>query len=85
MGDKEFVFDAKEMRKIEVTCEHCGTGIVFDCSDEKIGVPHTCPSCNTQDTQMYSWLGGYRKWYQAIISSKKQFNFRVREKQDAKL
>ena len=80
MGDKEFVFNAKEMRVIEVTCDHCGTGIVFDCANEGTGVPLRCPSCNTEDQQMYSWLLGYRKLYQAITSSKKAFKFRVAEK-----
>lgn len=81
MGDKEFVFDAKEMRIIEVICEHCGTGIVFDCTNEKPHVPHSCPGCGVQDQEMFSWLTGYKKWYTAIAGSKKQFRFRVAEKQ----
>ena len=77
MGENELVFDAKEMKVIEVTCQ-CGTGIVFDCTNDKAAVPHVCPGCSNSDGKMQSWLLGYKQWHAAITGSDKQFHFRVR-------
>jgi hypothetical protein len=81
MGERESIFNAKEMRIIEITCDQCGTGVVFDSANEGGAVPIRCPGCNAEDQQMFSWLLGYRKGYQAITSSQKVFKFRVPEKQ----
>ena len=80
MGETELIFDAKEMKVIQVTCANCGLGIVFDCTNEKARPPAQCPGCNLIDQEMYSWLTGYQKWYIAIVGSKKAFHFRVTSK-----
>lgn len=77
MGEKELIFDAKEMRAVEVTCPKCGAGIVFDSANDKQPPPARCPSCHHEDMEMFSWLTGYRKWYQAVAASEKRFRFRV--------
>jgi hypothetical protein len=79
VGEHELIFDAKEMRVIEVVCPKCGGGVVFDAANESQSPPSRCPSCESggNDPEMSSWLGGYRKWYQAIVGSQKKFRFRV--------
>ena len=83
MGEREAVFDAIEMRVIEVICPKCGGGVVFDAANETQKAPASCPSCNVgTDQEMFSWLSGYRAWYQAISKSQKKFKFRVRLKNE---
>jgi len=77
MGEHELILNAKEMRVVEVICPSCGAGVVFDAGNDQQNAPSRCPGCAKDDTEMYSWLTGYRKWYQAIVSSQKQFRFRV--------
>jgi len=77
MGEHELILNAKEMRIVEVICPICKAGVIFDAGDDKMRAPSRCPSCATDDPEMYTWLGGYRKWYQAIAASQKQFRFRV--------
>ena len=77
MGEHELIFNAKEMRIVEVICPICGGGVIFDAADDGQKAPVSLSSCASDDEEMYSWLNGYRKWYQAITHSQKQFRFRV--------
>ncbi len=77
MGEHELILNAKEMRVIEVICAKCGAGVIFDSANDSQQPPSRCPSCEVSDPEMFSWLSGYRKWYQAIANSQKQFRFRV--------
>jgi hypothetical protein len=77
MGEHEIVFNAREMKIVEVTCHKCGVGSVLDCSNEKSGIPRGCPGCGLVDETLFAWLNGYRKWYQAIAGSQYKFSFRV--------
>ena len=78
MGEHELILDATEMRVIEIICPTCGGGVVFDSANESQKPPSHCPSCDKGiDQEMFSWLAGYRNWYQAISKSQKKFRFRV--------
>lgn len=77
MGERELILNAKEMAVVEVICSKCGGGVIFDAANESQNPPTRCPSCDTVDLEMSSWLLGYRMWYQAIVKSQKKFRFRV--------
>jgi len=77
MGEHEFALDAKELGVVEASCAKCGAGVVFDCANELQNPPSRCPSCATDDSEMYQWLMVYRRWYLSINGSKKRFRFRV--------
>ena len=79
MGERELILDAKEMRIVEISCPKCGAGIVFDAAKNDQNPPSRCPSCESgaTDPEMFTWLTGYRKWYQSIAASQKKFRFRI--------
>jgi hypothetical protein len=78
MGEKEFIFDAGEMRVLRIGCGKCGTKILFDCANEATAVPDHCPSCGQPFGEKAGWILGYRKWYNAASKSKEVvFQFQV--------
>ena len=81
MGEQETIFNAGEMKVLRIGCARCGTKILFDCSEEAIGVPDHCPSCGQTFGEKAGWISGYRKWYNAAAKSQDPiFQFQIASK-----
>jgi hypothetical protein len=77
MGEKELVFDAKEMAVLAFVCQ-CGTSVLFDCSKLDSIPPGRCPSCGNDKDGIRQMLSHYKRFYAGLGTVTERMEFHVR-------
>lgn len=82
MGDRELIFDVTEFSTISVRCPRCQNPVIFQgTTDPKLGVPHTCPTCESP-LHTHELFATFRHFCQTVQAFRSPIEFRVREKAD---
>jgi hypothetical protein len=79
MGEKEISVSFEELNRMEVYCQHCHTGILYDAASTAF-TPTRCPSCGKDlPYDMHTAIDSYRHFFHSALQSKQTFKFRVKE------
>jgi hypothetical protein len=78
MGEREISLPFGELSRLELYCDHCGTGFLIDFSNRK-ATPTACSACNRQFcTATNSAISAFERFFFEASQSKMRLQFRVK-------
>ena len=84
MGETELVFDAKEITRFRLRCDHCKTDVTFNGeANEGPSEEVRCPNCNYLMAGVFPIAKAYRMFLRALRETSRPTSFVVTLKDDA--
>jgi len=78
MGEKQIVISFSELDRIEITCKHCGIGLVGSGKADSKEFRDKCPGCEESFEMISNAIMAFRNFNRLADKSGHKVNFRIK-------